>query len=103
MKARRDNKRARLATTDSYEIEDLETDSLFDNSMFEDDEGQLDRVDTERPAKRYKRHRHPAADEYEKIDKLLLRKLTRKLRWMYLWPVQQERLGEDYGGNIQRY
>ncbi|KAN0067061.1 hypothetical protein V8E54_014847 [Elaphomyces granulatus] len=66
MKARRDNKRARLATTDSYEIEDLETDSLFDNSMFEDDEGQLDRVDTERPAKRYKRHRHPAADEEDR-------------------------------------
>ncbi|KAN0070730.1 hypothetical protein V8E54_010895 [Elaphomyces granulatus] len=72
MQARQDNKRARLATTDSYEIEDLETDSLFDDSMFEDDEGQLDRVDTQRPAKRYKRHRHPAADEYEKI------------RWMYL-------------------
>jgi hypothetical protein len=80
----RTNKRAQPPSTDLPETEETP-----DYSLFEDDEDP-DRIVAERPAKKYKRHSHPASENYEKLDKPLLRKLNRKLRWKYLCQFNKE-------------
>jgi hypothetical protein len=61
---------------------DKDSNGVYENRVNRDSERVDDAAD--RPAKRHKRHAHPAANDYERIDKPLLRKLSRKLRWMYL-------------------